>query len=75
VLEYDSSWIGKEFDRYTYAVTGEEIREFALSLGEMNPLYTDAAYAKNTSYGGIIAPPTFCVVFRSNARLPDLKLS
>jgi acyl dehydratase len=75
VLEYDTSWIGKEFDRYTYAVTGEEIREFALSLGEMNPLYTDAAYAKNTSYGGIIAPPTFCVVFRSNARLPDLKLS
>lgn len=74
-LEYDSSWIGKEFDRYTYHVTKEEIVEFAQSVGETNPLYTDEAYAKTTSYGGLIAPATFSVVFRSRAHMPDLKLS
>ena len=75
MLEYDTSWIGKEFDRYAYNVTKEEIVEFAQAVGETNPLYTDEAYAKTTPYGSIIAPPTFCVVFRSHAMLPDLKLS
>ena len=75
MLEYDTSWIGKEFDRYTYQVTKDEIIEFAQSVGETNQLYTDETYAKATPYGGIIAPPTFCVVFRSHAMLPDLKLN
>ena len=75
MLEYDTSWLGKEFDRYTYNVTKEEIVEFAQSIGETNPLYIDEAYARTTTYSGLIAPPTFCIVFRSYARLPDLKLS
>jgi acyl dehydratase len=74
-LEYDASWIGKEFDRYSYQVTREEILAFAQSVGETNPLYTDEAYAKTTPYGGLIAPPTFGVVFRSRANLPDLRLN
>lgn len=75
MLEYDDSWIGKEFDRYTYDVTKEEIIEFATSLGETDPQYLDEKYAKTTPAGCLIAPPTFAVVFRSNARMPDLKLS
>src|SRR5207245_4800485 len=75
VLEYDNSWLGKEFDRYSYSVSKEEIVAFAQSIGDTNPLYTDEAYAKTTPYGGLIAPPTFCVVFRSYARLPELKLN
>ena len=74
-LEYDASWIGKEFDRYTYEVTKEEIATFAEALGETDPLYLDEAYARTTPHGGLIAPPTFCVVFRSRAHLPDLKLN
>jgi acyl dehydratase len=74
-LEYDASWIGKEFDRYTYQVTKEEVIEFAQSVGETNPLYTDEAYAKTTPYGGLIAPPTFGVVFRSRAHMPELRLN
>ncbi len=75
MLTFDTSWIGKDFDRYSFAVTQEDIAEFAASVGETNPLYCDTAYAKTTPYGGIVAPSTFCVVFRSNAALPDLKLS
>ena len=31
MLEYDTSWLGKEFDRYSYSVTKEEIVEFHVS--------------------------------------------
>jgi acyl dehydratase len=75
MLTFDTSWIGKEFDRYSYEVTQQDIAEFAASVGETDPLYCDAAYAKTTPRGGIAAPSTFCVVIRSNAALPDLKLS
>ena len=75
VLEYDESLVGQEFDRYSFEVTQDDIVEFATALGETNPLYTDADYASATPYGGIIAPPTFCVIFRSEAPMPDLKLS
>ena len=49
MLEYDTSWLGKEFDRYTYNVSKEEIVEFAQSIGETNPLYIDEAYARTTT--------------------------
>ena len=75
MLTFDTSWIGKEFDRYAFEVTQEDIAEFAASVGETNPVHCDAAYAKTTPHGGIVAPATFCIVFRSNAALPDLKLS
>ena len=51
MLEYDTSWIGKEFDRYTYNVTKDEIIEFAQSIGETNPLYTDEEYATRIGWG------------------------
>ncbi len=75
MLTFDTSWIGKDFDRYAFEVTREDIAEFAASVGETDPLYCDEGYAKTTPYGGIVAPATFCIVFRSNAALPDLKLS
>ena len=75
MLTFDTSWIGKEFDRYSYEVTQEEIAEFAASVGETDPVYHDETYAKSTPFGGVVAPATFCIVFRSNAPLPDLKLS
>lgn len=75
MLEYDTSWIGKPFDRYTYQVTRDEIVEFARSIGETNALYTDDNDAKRSESEGLVAPPTFCVVFRSQARLPDLQLN
>ena len=75
MLTFDTSWIGKEFDRYSYVVTEEAVAEFAASVGETDPMYCDPAYARTTPHGGLVAPSTFCVVIRSNAALPDLKLS
>ncbi|SFS16797.1 Acyl dehydratase [Microbacterium sp. cf046] len=35
------------------------ILRFAEGIGDDNPLWTDEEYAESTSYGGIIAPPSF----------------
>jgi hypothetical protein len=35
------------------------IMMFARAIGDANPIYYDADYAKTTQAGGIIAPPTF----------------
>lgn len=39
------------------------IVKFARAIGETNPLYFDATYARTTRFRGIIAPPTFASRF------------
>lgn len=39
----------------------DAIRHFAHGIGDPNPLWTDPAYAADTRYGGIIAPP--CMLY------------
>lgn len=43
----------------TFPVEAGHILLFARSVGDENPVYTDAEAAKKTEAGGIIAPPTF----------------
>ena len=42
-----------------FPVEASHILMFARSVGDDNPVYSDAAYARKTEAGGIIAPPTF----------------
>jgi len=35
------------------------ILKFARAIGDSNPLYTDEDAARNSRFGGLIAPPTF----------------
>lgn len=46
--------------RHIFVVTARDIKRFAQSIGDNNPLYFDENYAKQTSFGSIIAPPLFC---------------
>ncbi len=51
--------VGKEWVFTCPEETGRaSIRKFALAIGDHNPLYFDQEYARNSKYGGIIAPPT-----------------
>jgi len=59
----DRSAIGKTTGITTVEVEKGHIRKFALAVGDDNPLYHDEEYAKNSRYGGIIAPPTFVTTF------------
>jgi len=47
----------------TYRVTKKDIRRYAQAIGDLNPLYSDEAYAAKTRYEKIIAPPLFCHSF------------
>jgi hypothetical protein len=42
-----------------FPVEASHILMFARSVGDPNPVYSDAEYAKGTEVGGVIAPPTF----------------
>ena len=39
-------------------LTKEIIQGYAKAIGDLNPLYFDEEYAKNSPYGGLIAPPS-----------------
>ncbi len=60
------------FPLFNRLVTEDLIRHFAEAMGNPDPLYRDPMYAKNTRWGGIIAPPMFdfglgqCIVERVN---------
>jgi acyl dehydratase len=50
-----------------------EIRRFAYSVGDYNPLYLDEAYARESRYGGLIAPPYFFYAIHrtTSAAIPE----
>jgi acyl dehydratase len=57
------SFHGKWYDRaepyFNEQATYDTIVHFANGIGDLNPLFRDETYSKNTKYGGIIAPPGF----------------
>ena len=55
--------VGKTYAPATYAVGREKIREYALAVGETNPLHLDVAHARRKGYRDLVAPPMFCVVY------------
>jgi acyl dehydratase len=46
-------------DPWCFEITRDNIRHYAHGIGDPNPLWSDPAYAKQTTYGGLIAPPSF----------------
>jgi acyl dehydratase len=48
------------------------IRRFVEALGDTNPLYVDPEYARQTRWGGVIAPPTFLCTISAPLDMPDL---
>ena len=46
------------------------IRHWCEAMEDGNPLYTDEAYAKQSKYGGIIAPPQMVQAFSTPALWP-----
>lgn len=71
-LEFDRSILGQVFDETSFpSVTKEEIVQYAASLGETNPLYTDEAAAAKGPYGGLVASPTFVTKLRAQKFTPE----
>ncbi len=53
------SWIGREVPPWTIEVTRRDVARFAVATDDLNPLYLDEDRAKQSRYGGLIAPPLF----------------
>ena len=51
--------IGVASEPATHEVEAGAIRRFADAIGDPDPLYRDESAARESRYGGIIAPPTF----------------
>jgi acyl dehydratase len=63
----DDAIIGKSFEPTLYAVGREKVREYALAVGETNPLHLDHEVARNHGYADVVAPPMFAVVYCATA--------
>ena len=55
-----------------YAVGREKIREYALAVGETNPLHLDLEAARAAGYADVVAPPMFAVVYCAPAMGPAI---
>ena len=51
--------IGVESDPVVNEVERGAIIKFAQAIGDESPIYNDEEAARETRYGGIVAPPTF----------------
>jgi len=65
-MEDAQSHIGKESPEYTFEVEKGNIRDFAIAIGDNDPMFYDEDYAENSRFGGIIAPNTFSHALRGN---------
>ena len=64
--------VGKTYAPTTYAVGREKIREYALAVGETNPLHLDPDAARAAGHRDVVAPPMFCVVYSAPSMGPAI---
>ena len=55
----DRKWIGHELPASVLPIERSRLQYFAKVIGESDPIYTDAAAARDAGYPDLPAPPTF----------------
>ncbi|MET9492115.1 MaoC family dehydratase N-terminal domain-containing protein [Nocardia sp. NPDC006630] len=68
-MAIDPAIVGTELPATTLTVDAGRLRFFAKSIGETNPVFTDAEAAKAAGYADLPAPPTF--LFSIELENPD----
>lgn len=63
-MEDPKSYIGKETPKFTFEVEKGNIKDFAIAIGDLDPMFYDEEHAKKTRFGGIIASNTFSHTLR-----------
>ncbi len=64
--------IGKQYAPVAYAVGREKIKDYALAVGETNPVHLDVDAARAAGYVDVVAPPMFVVVYCAPAVGPAM---
>lgn len=60
---FDTSFVGKSFPPFTVEVERAKLHEFALALGESNPIYHSRSEAHAAGYGDVQMLPTMPTQF------------
>jgi acyl dehydratase len=55
---------GKEYEEVAFIVDRDRVTQFADAIGDDNPIYRDAAAAKEAGFDEQVAPPTFPTVLQ-----------
>jgi acyl dehydratase len=71
-MAVETKAIGKRFDPVVYAVGREKVKEYALAVGETNPLHLEPEAARAAGYADVVAPPMFAVVYSAPAVGPAI---
>ena len=66
-MPLNAALVGRAYPPIRYEVGREKLREFALAVGELDPLYHDEAAARAAGYPDLPAVPTFPVVLSLRA--------
>ena len=71
-MAIETKAVGKSFPTTVYAVGREKVKEYALAVGETNPLHLDHEAARQAGYADVVAPPMFAVVYSAPAMVPAI---
>lgn len=71
-MSVETKPIGKTYPPLVYAVGREKVREYALAVGETNPVHLDVDAARAAGYEDVVAPPMFAVVYSAPAVTPAM---
>src|SRR2546423_953249 len=71
-MDTSSAIAGPTYPASSYAVGREKIREYALAVGESDPVHLDPQAARAAGYSDVLAPPMFAVVYTAAAILQAL---
>ena len=68
-MPLNQALVGKEYPPVRYEVGREKLREFAVAVGETDPIYHDEEAARAAGHPDIPAVPTFPIVLSTRASL------
>lgn len=67
-MALDEAFVGREYPRCAvYEVSREKIKEFALAIGDTDPVRTDPEAARAAGHRDVVAPPTFTTIINLTA--------
>lgn len=67
-MALDQAFVGREYPRCAvYEVSREKIKEFALAIGDTDPVRTDPEAARAAGHRDVVAPPTFTTIINLTA--------
>lgn len=64
--------LGRRSDPKGHTIDQEQIRRFALALGESDPLHLDLDHAQRAGHRGVVAPFSFPLMLRSHVDWEEL---